>query len=217
MIEDTTEIRTEIRTGPSVAGRVARFVWELTQTVVLTLLIFFALRAVVQNFKVEGQSMEPTLHHNQFLIINKATYARIDGTPMEMLVTRGESAEGPVFLFGAPAHGDIVVFKFPNQPEKDFIKRIIGVPGDTVEVRAGQVYLNGALRNEQYIRPGASYDAPPKVVPAGQYFVLGDNRPNSSDSHVWGFVPADNLIGKAWFAYWPPRDWGPLASGALAR
>lgn len=213
MIEETSEIRT----GPTIAGRVARFFWELTQTVVLTLLIFFALRAVVQNFKVEGQSMEPTLHHNQFLIINKATYARVDGTPIEPLVSRGEAIAGPVYAFGAPAHGDIIVFKFPNQPEKDFIKRIIGVPGDTVEVRAGQVYLNGALQTEPYIRPGANYDAPPKVVPPGQYFVLGDNRPNSSDSHVWGFVPADNLIGKAWFAYWPPQDWGPLASGALAR
>ena len=213
MIDESTEIRS----GPGVATRVAKFVWELTQTVVLTLLIFFALRGVVQNFKVEGQSMEPTLHHNQFLIINKATYTRVDGTPIEKILTRGEGTDGPVFLFSPPARGDIIVFKFPNQPEKDFIKRIIGVPGDTVEVRAGQVYLNGAPQEETYIRPGASYSAPPKAVPPGQYFVLGDNRPNSSDSHVWGFVPADNLIGKAWFAYWPPRDWGPLATGALAQ
>jgi signal peptidase I len=72
------------------------------------------------------------------------------------------------------------------------------------------VYLNDRLLDEPYAREGATYDAPPKTVPPGQYFVLGDNRPNSSDSHVWGYVPADNLIGKAWLAYWPPNQWGPV-------
>lgn len=199
-------------------ARVGRFLWELAQTVALTLLIFFAMRMVVQNFKVEGTSMEPTLHHNQFLIISKVTYARADGTPLERFVRgNGHTLTAPLFVFGPPARGDIVVFKFPGQPDKDFIKRIIGVPGDSVEIRGGRVYLNGAMLEEPYIRGGARYDSPPKVVPEGNYFVLGDNRPNSSDSHVWGFVPSANLIGKAWFAYWPPGDWGPLASGALAR
>jgi len=212
-IDDTTHV--SARRG--FAGRVASFLWELMQTVLLTLLIFFAMRAVVQNFKVEGTSMEPTLHNNQFLIINKVTYARIDGTPAErVLPTSRDDVGAPRFLFGSPERGDIVVFRFPAQPEKDFIKRIIGVPGDLIEVRAGRVYRDGQLQDEPYIRDGASYDRPPQVVPKGQYFVLGDNRPNSSDSHVWGFVPADNLVGKAWFAYWPPSDWGPLATGALA-
>ena len=218
MIEDAmVERPPEVRAGRRVAARVARFLWELTQTVVLTLLIFVGMRAVVQNFKVEGSSMEPTLHHNQFLIINKATYTRLDGTPVERLLLHSEPTDVPTYVFGAPSRGDIVVFKFPGQPEKDFIKRIIGIPGDTVEVKGGQVYLNGVAQDEPYVRPGASYDALPKVVPHGQYFVLGDNRPNSSDSHVWGFVPGSNLIGKAWFAYWPPGDWGPLVNGAFAR
>lgn len=212
-INDTTELRR----GRRWAARVGGFLWELMQTVVLTVLVFLAMRAVVQNFKVEGTSMEPTLHHNQFLIINKAAYARVDGTPLDSLLARGRNEAEPQFLFAEPARGDIVVFRFPAQPEKDFIKRIIAVPGDDVEVRAGRVYLNGELQEEHYIRDGASYSRPAQVVPQGQYFVLGDNRPNSSDSHVWGFVPADNLVGKAWFAYWPPSDWGPLASGALAR
>ena len=212
-LNDTT--RLSARRG--FASRVGGFLWELVQTVLLTLLIFFAMRAVVQNFKVEGTSMEPTLHNNQFLLINKVTYARVDGTPVERILPGSTNEAGsPRFLFGSPEHGDIVVFRFPAQPDKDFIKRIIGVPGDVVEVRAGRVYLNGQLQDEPYIRDGASYDRPAQVVPQGQYFVLGDNRPNSSDSHVWGFVPADNLVGKAWFAYWPPSDWGPLATGALA-
>jgi signal peptidase I len=211
-INDTTEIHS----GRRWAARVGGFVWELMQTVILTVLVFLAMRAVVQNFKVEGTSMEPTLHHNQFLIINKAIYTRIDGNPLEQLAGADNGLQ-PRFLFGEPARGDIVVFRFPAQPEKDFIKRIIAVPGDSVEVRGGRVLLNGEVQDEPYIRDGASYDRPAQVVPSGQYFVLGDNRPNSSDSHVWGFVPADNLVGKAWFAYWPPSDWGPLASGALAR
>jgi len=174
---------------------------------------------VVQNFKVEGTSMEPTLHNSQFLIINKATYTRVDGTPFAQVVARGEQSNGPIFLFGEPARGDIVVFRYPQDPSKDFIKRIIGVPGDTVEIKNGVVSLNGKAMDEPYIQPGANYDNPPAVVPIGSYYVLGDNRPNSSDSHVWGLVPVENLIGKAWFAYWPPRDWGPLTqpTGALAR
>jgi signal peptidase I len=216
LIEDTTEINE--RRGWAV--RVGGFLWELLQTVALTLLIFVAMRSVVQNFKVEGTSMEPTLHHNEFLIINKAAYTRIDGTPLERFVTPAHAANngnsGPRYLFGDPARGDIIVFRYPQQPEKDFIKRIIGIPGDTVEVREGRVYLNGKLLAEPYAREGATYSAPAKVVPPGQYFVLGDNRPNSSDSHVWGFVPADNLIGKAWIAYWPPSQWGPVPSMAFA-
>jgi len=199
------------------AARAGSFAWELIQTVLLTLLIFFAVRAVVQNFKVEGTSMEPTLHHNQFLIINKATYLRLDGTPLERFLPGGGgggdgTTEEPHFVFGQPARGDIIVFRFPIQPDKDFIKRVIGVPGDTVEVRSGRVYLNGVGLDEPYIREGASYDKPPQIVPPGNYFVLGDNRPNSSDSHVWGFVPADNLIGRAWLAYWPPGEWGAVTS-----
>ena len=196
--------------------RAGKFVWELIQTVALTLLIFLAMRAVIQNFKVEGTSMEPTLRSNEFLIVNKATYTRVDGTPIERVISSREPG-APVFLFGEPSRGDIVVFRFPAQPDKDFIKRIIGVPGDTIEIRNGRVILNGTPQDEPYISREPSYDTPRTVVPPGNYFVLGDNRPNSSDSHVWGFVPADNLIGKAWFAYWPPSDWGPLGQAAYAR
>jgi signal peptidase I len=208
---------TEAREDRRWAMRVGKFLWELAQTVALTLLIFLAMRAVIQNFKVEGTSMEPTLRSNEFLIVNKVTYARIDGTPIERFVGGGHTPGVPVFLFGEPSRGDIVVFRFPAQPDKDFIKRIIGVPGDTIEIRNGRVILNGVPQEERYISREPSYDTPKTIVPPGNYFVLGDNRPNSSDSHVWGFVPADNLIGKAWFAYWPPSDWGPLASGAYAR
>jgi signal peptidase I len=212
LISDTTEIREDRR----FAMRAGKFLWELVQTVVLTLLIFLAMRAVIQNFKVEGTSMEPTLRSNEFLIVNKATYARIDNTPLEHVIGGNRAAGMPMYLFGEPARGDIVVFRFPQQPDKDFIKRIIAIPGDTIEVRNGRVILNGVPQEEKYISREPSYETPRTIVPPGNYFVLGDNRPNSSDSHVWGFVPADNLIGKAWFAYWPPSDWGPVASAGYA-
>src|SRR5438045_9538717 len=99
------------------------FIWELTQTVLLTLLIFFAVRAVVQNFKVEGTSMEPTLHNSQFLIINTATYTRVDGTPLAQVVARGEQPRGPIFVFGEPRRGDLIGFRHPPAATKRLHKR----------------------------------------------------------------------------------------------
>ena len=198
------------------AGRVGVLLWDVTQTVGLALLIFFSIRMVAQNFKVEGASMEPTLHNGQFLIIVKAAYTRIDGTPLERLFTGAPvTNHQPVYLFGGPERGDIAVFVSPTPPERDFIKRIVALPGDLIEVRDGRVYLNATLTEEPYIRGPANYQSAPQVVPNGQYFVLGDNRSNSSDSHVWGFLPADNLIGKAWLTYWPPQQWGVLNPPSL--
>lgn len=207
VLRDTMDLSAGRRTG----GRAGSLLWDIAQTVGLALLIFFSIRMVAQNFKVEGASMEPTLHHGQFLIIVKAAYTRVDGTPVERFLIRNlPPSREPVFLFGEPDRGDIVVFRSPTPTERDFIKRIIGVPGDLVEVRDGRVYLNGQLHDEAYIRGPANYQSPPQMVPNGHYFVLGDNRSNSSDSHVWGFLPASNLIGKAWLTYWPPQQWGLL-------
>jgi signal peptidase I len=188
--------------------------WEILQTIFLTLLIFMAVRTVVQNFKVEGSSMEPTLHSGQYLLINKIGYARLP-EPLAALLQRDGATND--YLFGGPQRGDIVVFRAPTQPDKDFIKRVIGVPGDTVEIRGGQVYINDQPIDEPYIRDRAPYVVPRLVVPPNHYFVLGDNRPNSSDSHVWGLVPAENIVGRAWVSYWPPNLWGVVPSAAYAR
>ena len=116
-------------------------------------------------------------------------------------------------MFRAPRRGDVIVFRFPLDTSRDFIKRVIGVPGDTVEVRDGKVFINGDPLVENYILSTPDYTYPPKTVPEGQYFVLGDNRRNSYDSHAWhtqcsqqqtcDFVPEENIIGQAWVAYWP--------------
>ena len=120
--------------------------------------------------------------------------------------------EGAVFLFSEPQRGDIVVFRYPKDPSRDFIKRIIALPGDSVEIKQGKVYVNGDYIDEAYINETANYSWAVHKMNPGEYFVLGDNRNNSSDSHVWGPVPRDNIIGKAWVSYWPVDQLGVLSS-----
>ena len=197
------------------ARRIGR---ELVETVILAALIFFAVRAVVQNFRVEGQSMEPSMHDSQYLLVNKALYFRVDMDRVKQFLPFLPIDGGERHLFRAPRRGDVIVFKFPQDPDRDFIKRVIGVPGDTVEVKDGAVYINGARLEEDYILATPNYTYGPKTVPPGNYFVLGDNRRNSFDSHQWAqsctpqqqcdFVPEENIIGQAWLRYWPWDDLG---------
>ncbi len=188
---------------------------DVLETLLLTVLIFLIVRSVVQNFKVEGRSMEPTLHNGQYLLINKAIYWRLDGDLLSPVIPGAEASTDPAgqtshYLFSPPQRGDIIVFRYPKEPSRDFIKRVIGVPGDIVEIKNGVVYVNGKPLHEDYTADPPSYFQPAERVPEGQYFVLGDNRNNSSDSHVWGLVPEENIIGKAWFSYWPPNSWGAV-------
>ena len=210
---EETQSQPQARARGRRRGEARGLAWELLQTIALTLLIFIGVRAVVQNFRVEGASMEPTLETGQYLLINKAAYYHIDGTPLDGVIpsTREGSIDYP---FGGPKRGDIVVFRAPTQPDKDFIKRVIGLPGETVLIRNGQVFINGQPLAEPYIHFKATYNYPlngqPIKVPENSYFVLGDNRPNSSDSHLGWFVPVENLIGSAWVSYWPPAMWGAM-------
>lgn len=188
---------------------------EIFETIILTILIFLLVRAVVQNFKVEGRSMEPTLESGQYLLINKALYWRFDTEALRSAFAfqrETPSLDRPVYVFGPPQRGDVVVFRFPKDLSRDFIKRIIALPGETVEIRGGKVYLNGVALKEDFLREHPNYVYEPTKVPPGNYFVLGDNRNNSSDSHVWGMVPEENMIGRAWVRYWPPDSWGVLPS-----
>src|SRR5438105_7142892 len=216
----TTEPDTEqhVATNRKVKG--GGLAWELLQTIVLTLAIFLGVRSVVQNFRVEGASMEPTLDTGQYLLINKASYFHVEGTPLDRFLPTSHQGSTD-YLFGGPQRGDIVVFRAPTQPDKDFIKRVIGLPGDTVLVKNGIVYVNGQALTEPYIHYPATYtypfDGQPKQVPDGYYFVLGDNRPNSSDSHLGWNVPVENLVDRAWISYWPPTDWGLEPSGNSAQ
>jgi signal peptidase I len=157
---------------------------ETIETVVLTLLIFFLIRTFIQNFRIEGASMEPNMHDGQYLIISKVTY-----------------------WFHSPQRGDVVVFDFPRDPNRQFIKRIIGLPGDNLEIKQGRVFINSQLLEEPYSPNASTYSWGPVTIGPDEYFVLGDNRPYSSDSHSGWMLPRDNIIGKAWISYWPPQYW----------
>ena len=177
---------------------------ELIETVILALLIFLGLQFSVQNFRVEGSSMQPTLTEGQYLLVNKLVYLRLNPRNLGNLipfvdVDRDES----VFPFHPPQSGDVVIFHFPRDEERDFVKRVIGVPGDTVEIRQGRVFLNGEELDEPYITHPDQRTESLVTVPPESYFVLGDNRRASNDSRDWGFVPTQNIVGRAWVSYWP--------------
>ncbi|MFQ6059279.1 MAG: signal peptidase I [Anaerolineae bacterium] len=176
----------EARERPSRWRGVKSLVHEAFETIILTLLIFLLIRVVVQNFRIEGSSMEPNLHAGQYLIINKFAYRWLH----------------------PPQRGDIIVFEYPRAPNRDFIKRVIGLPGEKVEIRQGRVYINDQPLEEPYLSRLGTYSWGPQVVGEDEYFVLGDNRNNSSDSHTWGMLPKGNIVGKAWISYWPPQYWG---------
>jgi signal peptidase I len=139
----------------------------------------------------------------------------MDSTPLSRLAA-ADAGSGS-YVFGGPQRGEVVVFRAPPEPDTDYIKRVIGLPGESILIQHGRVYVNGQALEEPYIRFPADYVFPgngePVTIPAGTYFVLGDNRPDSFDSHTGWVVPASNLIGRAWLRYWPPSSWGVVSAG----
>ena len=177
---------------------------ELIETVILALIIFLALESSIQNFRVEGPSMNPTLANGQHLLVNKLVYLRIDPQRFWKFIPFVDSSRSAaVFPFHPPNRGDVIIFRFPRDTTRDFVKRVIGVAGDRVEIRGGKLYINGELRDEPYVTYRDYSSMLATTVPPDSYFVMGDNRPASLDSRDWGHVPADNVIGRAWVAYWP--------------
>ncbi|GAB4188918.1 MAG: signal peptidase I [Roseiflexaceae bacterium] len=209
----------------SPAPAVRSVVKELLETAVFILLVFLIVRGVVQNFKIEGQSMEPSLQTGQYILVNKIVYFHFDlNAPVRLLPGRGDTPARVVYPFTMPHRGDVVVFEYPRDISKDYIKRVIGLPGETVTIHDGQVYINGVLLDEPYLegrQTSCRSDDPcgeskPFVVPPGSVFVLGDNRPNSSDSREWAELPLDRIIGKAWVSYWPQQNWGVISTPSYA-
>ncbi|MCB1018312.1 MAG: signal peptidase I [Bryobacterales bacterium] len=153
-----------------------------------------ALAAIVivflyQPVKVEGTSMLPWLQDQQRIFVNKFVYS-----------------------YGEIERGDVIVFRFPLDPSKSYIKRVVGVPGDHVEIVAGELFINGDMVDESYVAPEFEDHSshPPIDVPEGHFYVLGDHRNTSNDSRIWGTVPREFVTGKAVFAYWPLDRFGSL-------
>ena len=169
--------------------RALRVVREVLETMVPAVIIALLINLMLaQATRVYGQSMEPNLHTDQRLVVEKISYNRL------------------LHLRGAQ-RGDVVVFRV--SPESDLlIKRIIGLPGDRVEIRSGQVFINGELFNESYLSQPTFGDFGPVDIPPLHVFVLGDNRSFSNDSRSFGTLSLDAVIGRAWLSYWPPEQWG---------
>ena len=156
---------------------------EIVETLLLTVVIFVLVNAITGRFRIDGSSMEPSLHDGEYVIVNRVTYR-----------------------LQPPQRGDVIVFQ--RDGSREFIKRVIGLPGETVQVQGGQVLVNGVALNESYIAQPNAYTMEPRQIGPNEYFVLGDNRNNSSDSHNWGTVALNTIDGKAWVIYWPLKDWG---------
>ena len=168
------------------------FLREVLLTIIFAVVIFFLLQATIQSFIVVGISMRPNLQDGQRLLVSKAVY-----------------------YLHEPERGDVLVFQPPDNKRGDYIKRLIALPGDTVEIKNGLVYVNSSPLEETYIESSPKYTVEEQKIPENNYFVLGDNRNNSNDSHNGWVVPRQNIVGKAWLSIWPPDKWGVISDYPL--
>ncbi len=182
-IQTQPEPRPESKPEPTGAGHIVK---DLIETIGLAIVIVVGIRLLIRNFWIDGSSMEPSLHHGQHLLATRFSY-----------------------WFQPPQRGDVIVFRSPISQERDLIKRVIGLPGETVAVRDGRIWIDGQPLDEPYANP-TPYNGGPWQLGQDEIFVLGDNRPASMDSHNWGPLTLNRIIGKAWFCYWPPNLWGKI-------
>jgi len=160
-----------------------RFALDVLETVILAVVLYFGINAISARVRVDGLSMNPTLQNGEYVLVSRLAYKT-----------------------GEPQRGDIIVFSFPIDQSQDLIKRVIGLPGETITIQNNEVLVNGMKLEEPYIAQPPVYSGE-WTVGEGQLFVLGDNRNDSKDSHQWGLLPAENVIGKAMVIYWPPSEW----------
>lgn len=177
---------------------------EWVESIVVALVLALVIRHfVIQAFKIPTGSMRMTLIEGDRILVNKFIYgAKVPFTDLRLPALR------------QPKRGDVVVFVYPEDPKKDFIKRLVGLPGETVEIKKGNIYINGELCRDislynryYYNRPETVYGSEGEAVnvPRDSYYVLGDNSASSRDSRYWGFVPKKNMLGEAVLIYWPPN------------
>jgi signal peptidase I len=178
--------------SPEEDGSWQKFLLDTLQTLVISVILFVLVNSLTVRIRVESVSMQDTLFPGNFVIVNRLAYK-----------------------FNQPGRGDVVVFDPPIDSEEPYVKRVIGLAGEVVEIRDGEVLIDDLLLQENYVQSAIRTEGTWEV-PLGSIFVMGDNRNNSSDSRVWGSVPLENLIGQAVFVYWPLEQWGALAPSAVA-
>lgn len=182
-IEPQVQPETQPETQPENQENWKRFALDIFETILLAVVLYLAINAVSARVRVDGTSMVPTLQNGEYILINKLAYR-----------------------LGQPERGDIIVFSYPDDNGQDLIKRVIGLPGDTVKIENGVVTIDAQVLEEPYIAQPPIYSGE-WTVPEGSLFVLGDNRNDSRDSHQWGLLPQENIIGKSVLIYWPPAEW----------
>ncbi|GAB4455062.1 MAG: signal peptidase I [Anaerolineales bacterium] len=179
----TPEVQAQTESPSQETGQWKRFALDILETIILAVVLYFGINAVSARVRVDGLSMNPTLQNGEYVLVSRLSYKT-----------------------GLPQRGDIIVFSFPLDERQDLIKRVIGLPGETIRIQGGEVFVNGRKLQEPYIAQSPAYTGE-WTVGEGQLFVLGDNRNDSKDSHQWGLLPIQNVIGKALLIYWPPSDW----------
>ncbi|MCZ7547034.1 MAG: signal peptidase I [Anaerolineae bacterium] len=178
----------EPKAGPQPRARsYRRLIRDVAETAIVILAIYTLVNLTTARYEVQGDSMEPNFHDGQRIIVSRIAY-----------------------MLGDPERGDVIVFHYPRDPDRDFIKRVIGVPGDRVEIEGGQVSVNGQRLEEPYIRGPSRYAGAWALGP-DEFFVLGDNRNNSNDSHDFGPIGRSYIVGRAWLIYWPPDGFGVVS------
>ena len=157
---------------------------DIKDTILMVVAIYTLVNLIAPRYIVEGDSMQPNFETGEWIIVSRMDY-----------------------LLGTPQRGDVVILDFP-EPQEDLIKRVVGLPGETVAIHDDHVYIDGVPIDEPYVNALPHYTQEPITLGPDQFYVLGDNRNNSRDSHYFGPIDRDKIIGRAWLIYWPPPDWG---------
>jgi signal peptidase I len=188
---------------------------EVLETVIVVLIVYFGFRSVALPYEVNGASMTPYLHEGERLFVSRVSYAHVDTNDLwNLLPWEDRDSSNEVYLFDPPKRGDIVVLNPPYASDEPYIKRVIGLPGETITFANGAVLVNGEPLHEDYIEAWITSCSGGEwcslVVPEGSVFVLGDNRQDSTDSRDFGPIRYDRIIGKAVFANWPIEQFGRI-------
>ena len=191
---------------------------EIIETAILAGLIFVVLQVTVQNYQVEGSSMLPTLNQGDCVLANKFIYSSIDTTDFADFLPTIDPHQGDLlFTFHPPRRGEIVIFEYPNDRKRHFVKRVIATPGDQITIENGIVSVNEEVIYEPYINAQSSTsNMAPLILHAEEYFVLGDNRQSSNDSRAWGPIKNEHIVGSHWLSYGSTLcDFSPIKIGNL--
>ena len=179
---------------------------EISETFLIVMLVFLVLQITVRTYQVEGYSMAPTMEHTDYVLVNKIVYTKFEKTVINNFLPFVDiQSQEVMFPFHTPKRGEIVIFKYPQDETREFVKRVLGIPGDLVEIKKGYVYVNGEKITEKYVSYRDVDSTRKFKVGSYSYFVLGDNRISSNDSRDWGVVPARNIVGKPWVTLWSSK------------